>query len=472
MPGATLGDVLGSRTIKPITRQELNTLAQSFPFQTFTPQQEFSLLPTSYRYYVNFAMYGFSMLFAFPELAGKSVTVSYVPATPTDQAIIDAYGGIFNVPAYLVRMKPQLKVEGVMMAEGQGVTLGSYQILRSSFLRPLGTAYESNDKYVTTGADYAVMLDYQRIPSNLLKARGERLEKLKGLSNPQAIVEEALHVTGLAYYIQADEWAERFSKVLRINWTREPSEAFVVQDLFVLYFWGLPLSVTRGSVGIDVKRNVVNPVSHLSDFAQERNFMLNTGSFGSTMEHVVFEQLYRVESVSTEKILALSSRLGIPIFVIDQSNLSQILPQLNTFSVVKQNIIEAVSNGWVAVVPQRNIRINSWSGAGWIIVDRQTGSAGYLIAGGLVTAGGSTTEDADISDFVDEAGKALGKIFSFLIITAGLEVIVESGAIIAVTVPGGLLVFGVGLAIVAVGAYTFYLFSQDGSYIIRKYWYA
>ena len=99
----------------------------------------------------------------------------------------------------------------------------------------------------------------------------------------------------------------------------------------------------------------------------------------------IFEQLYGVESVSTEKILTLANRWSIPIYTIDDTNIDQILPQLDTFDIVKENIIEAVEMGWTAVVPQRNIQLNQWYGAGWIIMDPDTGSAGYLLAGYLVS---------------------------------------------------------------------------------------
>lgn len=123
-------------------------------------------------------MYGFNYSTTMPELAGKSLTLSYVPATAYDEWLIEYYGGIFNVPAYLVHMKPQLKVKGSVVAEGYGVTLGTYQVFRSDFLRPLGTYWDTNDKRVTTGADYSVSMDQQRVSLDLVN---KRVDYLKGL---------------------------------------------------------------------------------------------------------------------------------------------------------------------------------------------------------------------------------------------------------------------------------------------------
>ncbi len=83
-------------------------------------------------------------------------------------------------------------------------------------------------------------------------------------------------------------------------------------------------------------------------------------------------------SVSTERLLVLANRAGIPIFQIDQTNLAQILPQLDTFTIVKQNITNFVNAGFIAVVPQRNQQVNSWRGMGWIVADPTTGSAGVI----------------------------------------------------------------------------------------------
>jgi len=118
--------------------------------------------------------------------------------------------------------------------------------------------------------------------------------------------------------------------------------------------------------------------------------MLSSGSSGSAAEHAIFEQLDQLPSVSTIKLLVLANRQGIPVFTVDRSNLAQILPQLDTFPIVKENISDFVNSGFIAVVPQRNQRFFNWLGTGWIVFDPNTGSAGYFIAGSLVLGGAAT----------------------------------------------------------------------------------
>lgn len=44
--------------------------------------------------------------------------LAYAPASEADEAILEQYGGIFKTPAYLLKMKPQLIVDGEVVAAG------------------------------------------------------------------------------------------------------------------------------------------------------------------------------------------------------------------------------------------------------------------------------------------------------------------------------------------------------------------
>lgn len=466
-------DVVGFRGIRPIDREQLNRLAQSFPFRTFSPQLELSELFDSFRHVANFAMFGFSRAFALPELAGKRVSVGYVAATPGDQAIIDAFGGILNVfPAFIVRLKPQLRVEGEVLAEGGAVTLGSSQVLRSAFRRPLALGFDVNDRIVTTGAHYVIALDLQRARLAAFRPRADAWVARvtpQGTSTPLTddLIDETLQVTGLSYFSQTDALGALIATLSGVVYTREPSEAIVSQDLLVFFVFGFPLFLEQGAVGIDVKRNIFSPVSATGDPAHEVQFMLASGSFGSAAEHAIFEQTYQIPAVSTERLLKLASRASIPIFTIDASNIARILPRLDTFDVVRQNIIDSINAGMIAIVPQRNQQFHDWLGMGWIVMDPATGSAGYLLAGSLVsgevtaTAGGSGAVPSTTRDAMAGAAKAFGIAQTIILMGEGLGVAAEGGIIIAeattaALVIGGVAVFAVGIAMAAAAGFLYY----------------
>jgi Transglutaminase-like superfamily len=396
LPNATVGDVLGYRQI--VQQQVDKHFRGAFPFQNFTPQSELSVLPDSQRYQINFQMTGLNYSTSLPELYGKRLTLDYVPASDYDQQLIDEAGGIYNVFALMVSMKPQLKLEGQVVAEGQGVTLGSYQICTTSFLQPSGTAWDSNDKYVTTGADYCISLDYQRISSELLNQRANDFQNLPAGS--QEVEEEALNLTGMVYFTEVELFSNMEAKINHISWTREPAEAFLASDLTVSSFFGIPIGVKPGPLDIDVKRYPVEPVSNTGNSPDEINWMIASGSFSSAAENLVFEQLYQIVAVSTEKLLALANDQGIRIYTINQDNISQTLPAISAPSSYKQSMTDSVNAGYTVVVPQTGLQVNYWYGYCWEVIDPKTGACAFLI-GGSLTSGSSITAAGGMTAKID-----------------------------------------------------------------------
>ena len=476
-PEATVGDVLGTKRIKPFNRGPhrnrrddehgrngrgrgpTHSLDDAFPFETFTPQLEVAELPQGFRHLVNFAMFGFSHLFALPELAGKRVTVSYVAATQEDQHIIDDFGGILNVfPAFILNLKPQLKVEGQLIAEGQGVPLGSSQILRSAFLRPLGTAFDINDKIVTTGAFYAVILDLQKMPIESFQARLAKLrQSLASPSTPRDEIRlESINAAGVGYFAISDLLSDIQAAISKVRVTREPSVAVTSQDLLVFSIFGFPF-VRIGGLSIDVTRNIFSVISVIGDPAAERAWFLASGAIGSAEEHGIFENLFNIPAVSTERLLQVANSRGVPIFAIDQTNLTEILPQLETFDIVKQRIVQEVNAGRVAIIPKTNLQFFDYFGIGFIVADLRTGAAGYLLAGFVVTGGGGTAQAVDIDTKTaqkevlrgEKAGELAGGAFEFGGILVELGILAIGGGII---VGNGWIVLG-GVVVTAAGVF-------------------
>ncbi|MHB8156116.1 MAG: hypothetical protein ACYDEQ_01770 [Desulfocucumaceae bacterium] len=237
-------------------------------------------------------------------------------------------------------------------------------------------------------------------------------------------------------------------------------------------------------MGMDVKRNIVGPVSTLGNPDDEHTWMLMAGAIGSSVEHAVFEQLYGIESVSTEKILCLANQQGIPIYTINRDNINQTLPLISAPANVKQNISDSVLNsGWIAVIPQRGLQVNKWFGYGWQIFDPNSGAAGYLLAGYLTsgnimeTSGGSGTTPVDEQYAINLSLlgilEALSKLFAavgFMITAYGLYA-AEFALVGALASP----IFIVGIAMLIIGILSCYIllpaiFGTSNFY--RRRWYA
>ena len=85
-------------------------------------------------------------------------------------------------------------------------------------------------------------------------------------------------------------------------------------------------------------------------------------------------------------------------FVINATNAAVAIPQLQHRSSVIQEVQASVAAGKEVTIHESPITANGWSGAGYSVVDPETGAGGYLIEGGA--RGG----------FLDLAASALGAI--------------------------------------------------------------
>jgi len=121
------------------------------------------------------------------------------------------------------------------------------------------------------------------------------------------------------------------------------------------------------------------------------------GFVGTNMEHAMIEMAYDVNAVSTGKIFGEALKKGIPIHVLDNpETLEANLVAISAYPVVKNHIRTYVNAGYTAMIPQRSIAVENWSGQGWIVMNEETGAAGYMICGGLhgdntMLSGGSGT---------------------------------------------------------------------------------
>lgn len=402
MPNATVGDILGK---KEIIKQELGILPVTLPYKKVTTGAKYSVIPNNMRHKVTFTIidplfYETSLSFAMsiPELAGKRITLSYTPATSTDQQIIDSYGGIYNVPAYLVNMKPQIKVEGVVKATGSSIGLGNQQTFNMTFSGPnLKTDVVSNN--VTAGAYYGIGLNPYKISKELIEQRKAKLESVKDTVNQSNIytddyIGEILYTTALVYFFQLDAFEDIFASSYKIANIKQVSEGIVEKDLIVSYLFGIPRKAIEGGMFIDVDRYIHSPVAKSGDKITPQQFMLISGQMSSAMEHGIFEQLYGKTGTSAVKALSVANNQKIPVYTINRDNISSVIPQLQISNDVKKDIQNAVNAGKVVTVSKNNVTVDTWNGVGYIILDQNTGAAAYMISGGFAGGGANVLNNA------------------------------------------------------------------------------
>ena len=160
---------------------------------------------------------------------------------------------------------------------------------------------------------------------------------------------------------------------------------YICDEIKPVYIWFFGLiQIDKGGSHIDVVRSVKCPTSATGNKADEVTWMKMIGAIGTNMEHAMIEIVNEVEAVSTVKIFYKASEQGIPIHILnDPETLEADLAVISAHYVVKNHIRDYVNAGYTAMIPQRGVTVGNWSGQGWIVMDEETGAAGYMICGGL-----------------------------------------------------------------------------------------
>jgi hypothetical protein len=138
---------------------------------------------------------------------------------------------------------------------------------------------------------------------------------------------------------------------------------------------------------MDAGRLLVSPAALDGDIEKTKSFMIASGIGSSALEHEVPERQFSVfnnpQAVSAVKALKIANDQGQPIFTITQSNLANILPQLQVPASVTQEIQDATAAGYEVVISKTEVDSGGWTGVGYIILDPKTGSGAYRITGGF-----------------------------------------------------------------------------------------
>lgn len=399
MPDATIGDVLGGKTI---VKQKFRILPASLPYKVIAAGASFSQMPDNLRQKITITIDSASgsaqsLTYAAPlaQLATKRLTLSYMPATDADAQTLSTYG-YYNVKPYLIKLKPGLYIDGTPVAFGDSIGMGAMQDISVTFTLPDGSVDRVAHK-IPASTFASIGLDLQRIPLNLLTERKTKLDQALSQLGTQEVpvddvIGEILNLHSLAYFFQL-EIMNRLTTQGKVTYSKQPEEMLTTLSPNIGYLYGMPFSISGLGMKVDVRRYVMSVVSLAGDVTQEKAFMLVAGHNSSAMEHAVFEEMSPdTQGVSSVKIISEAMKQGIPIYEINSSNIGDILPRLQITSETKENIINAIASGKKVYVPERSVQYYDWYGDGYEIIDPATNAGAYMITGGL--AGGGNAQSS------------------------------------------------------------------------------
>lgn len=396
--------IVDAKGRKEIAEEKFKFLPSSLPYKTIVIASKASDIATDSRDKVTFRMSSGDELSdasyssSAPELTGKRVTLSYRPATPGDEALVASYGGfMFNVPAYMLQVKPELRVEGDVVLTGETTTLGNEQSIRMEFSKP-GGAGEVMQKKLVAGGYYALGLDLAGVNEGSLGKRNGALRDNIATLTPEAfskddLIGEHLHILAMTYFFANDKLYSSGAKLYNVAQMRALSGGFVSIIPSVSYIFSIPHMVTPSGMEMDIRMERITVVARDGNLQAEKSFMEMAGLASSFNEHYIFEAIDGFSSVSAVKALQTANQNGIAIYKINAANIEQIFPQLQVSPEVFTDISNAANAGKEITISQKKVQINDWSGLGYIIKDPMTGSGAYMISGGL--AGGGTANKND-----------------------------------------------------------------------------
>lgn len=421
-PNSTVEEVLGGRRI---VERNVDTYDLHPSYERIDVSAALSTLPDGLRHKFKFELLSDSgsVLFSFtrstPQLAGKSLALSFSPATTEDETrlrnVLPAASNSddelpVSLPAGLIKLKAEFSLDGVMQLSHTSHGLGAELQTRKGFWAPRN-GWELTTNPVIAGEYQAIGLDLQGLSHKQVEQLRNGLEITKAKVGSGALTGLTKHdVTGAilqagmqGYLLLTRTQSELSAQVGNIVYYREPSYGTFSTSLSVDYFLGTPRRVNFDGVLMDVDRVASNVESRINCFDEWRDFNLTNGSMLSTFEHIVPEMLFssptkRVEGISAIKALAVANLQGQRTYSITGNNLDGALAAISADESTKDEIREAISSGLAVTIHQEKISYNGWSGFGYVVSDIETGGGAYKISGGA--DGGFAEIENDISSLV------------------------------------------------------------------------
>lgn len=411
LPNATVGDVIGG---KQTIIKEAPGLPSSLPNNIKIKGARYAELPGVLQPTIQFSL-GRDVLnqpispvtLPWAKVNNQKVTLSFKPETVADEAalasllpegeITDISQLPSSISAYLISVQPEIKLNGAVISMGSPMRLGeeidlSYKVVlpthgAKTFYSPIiAGSYVS---IATIGGSVsASILNTLQTKMNDTKAAFESQDiiKLQNI-NREDLIGDMFYAGTLGYFSQ-------YTNITHVSGLQEGNFQSLLPSVGtygfvpkVKYFFGFPQSISSGGIEMDLDSVSTFTGTKTNNQAQLVNFVQQTGTLSSVLEHAVPEQMFSSpinpgEAVSAVKAIALANQQGQRMYHITNANQLTVLPNINHDASTIDEISSAIAIGKEVITHTDSISLNGWTGAGYIILDPETGEGAYKISGG------------------------------------------------------------------------------------------
>jgi len=317
-----------------------------------------------------------------------------------DQEIIDSYGGLDNTPSYLVRLRPVLTInkERIIVAQ-DGLPMGTDYNLTIELLSPS----------VNGGATPAETITNTMITGNLSVigiTAGKAVQGSEFSVQSEKDAERLLYEEAMNYIDRWNKAEDELASLFHLTLARPlPTVVTVGGVIDVDCLLDMPHGFTWKGVFIDADLRAIEIIPSsppfdkggLGGFLEDRQklFMQLSSLQGSVLENRIFEDDFKVQSISTAKLFqVVNSQPGTSMVTIDSSNIATMLPTLPLDDNIKEDIINSVNQNFVIKIPVQELTYENWTGIGYIKENLATGESGFMLSGSI--AGGMTSWGLDL----------------------------------------------------------------------------
>ncbi|MBU1213706.1 MAG: hypothetical protein KKA63_00560, partial [Gammaproteobacteria bacterium] len=372
-----------------------------------------------------------------PSLAGKKITLSFAPATPSDANLIASYlsATTTSLPGYLIRLTAEFRVDGQVVATGGNFTMGDELASSAGLFDPVNGWNFAEDNRPIAGEYIATHVDLQGVSTAQLQVlKGRMVATQAKLTAAQYtgitkedIAGDILYSAVLSYFATNQATSQIAQRTAGVVEYRKPSFGNFETSAKPQYWFGIPRNVSFPGLVMDIDH--YESIVEAKDSSSTVGFVKQSGMLLSINEHVIPEQLFtnlldpnHPQGVSAVRAIELAASQGQRIYTFNHANQAQHQTLLAQITIDPQAMTE-IQNGLAAgkeiTVHQAPITLSGWTGSGYIISDPATGSGAYKIAGG---ANGGALLKTKLLEIAFEEGIKLSPIVAVVEMTLSMAV--------------------------------------------------
>jgi hypothetical protein len=340
-------------------------------------------------------------------LNNEKVTLSFRPATPDDEAALQALlpeGEVTDIsqlpssiPSYLIEVIPEFKVNGELKITGAPMALGEELVFNTRIKFPGRSKSENYDYKVIAGSYLSVNVVAGSVSSRKLTDLQANLSATKAIleSNEPAQIETLTRqeILGDMFYTGTMGYFAQLNAINQVSGLGSGAQYQLASgygtfgyEPKVDYLFGFPTAIQPGGVVLDIPLSIVTATNDGST-DNKKNFVMQVGVLSSALEHVTSEQIFNdplnpIDAISAVKALQIAAAQGQRTYQITQTNIDSVLPLLNLSGTTEAEIVTSVNAGLEVVTHTDQVSVPGYTGEGYIIIDTETGSGAYKIGGG------------------------------------------------------------------------------------------